>query len=289
MNIDELFWNQIDPLYHLKQANCLRYAQEIKLDGLFAGSSSSEAEFDHDLLGDMQDMRASAIRFIRFHATETLFTVLLGSPPHGPIPRFSKKFFGQPFNAAVASISAEHIPDALRMSSVNEFEGWLSAKFYSPTQDNTALPGEINNFICHQASFFSQKMVYNAFKHGCRVGRSSQSLSVQDETTGEWQSLIDIKDGVGWLDWREDKKTQTATVTLGAMDCDLEDDYGAILVMACLVRALRKIHLSKEAGTVTIQLPTDIKAGMTTPTAITIRRTIATHSAIQNAPHREAM
>lgn len=30
MNIEEAFWSQIDPLYHLKQASCIRYARGIE-------------------------------------------------------------------------------------------------------------------------------------------------------------------------------------------------------------------------------------------------------------------
>ena len=86
MNIEEAFWLQIYPLYHLKQASVIRYTKDVDQHYRLDEQPSKDTGFGAELLDGMDEMKASALMFIRFHAIETLLTVLLGSHPHGPVP-----------------------------------------------------------------------------------------------------------------------------------------------------------------------------------------------------------
>lgn len=271
MNIEEAFWSQIDPLYHLKQASCIRYTRDIDQHYRLAEQPSKDTDFGAELLDGMDEMKASALMFIRFHAIETLFTVLLGSHPHGPVPRFAKKFFGQKFNEAMQSVARKEIPVTLEIRGITDYDKWISTKFWGRLGTESVLDDEVIRFISVQAALFGQKTVYNAFKHGCRIGRSWPKLSVQDEKTGEWLPLLEITSGVGWLNWEEDKKTKTVSVTFGGMACDPTDDHGAVTIMALLVRAMKTIRLAKPEDKINIQLPNAIKAGMHVPANLNVR------------------
>lgn len=271
MNIEETFWLQIDPLYHLKQASCIRYTKDIDKHYRLDELASKDTGFGAELVDGMDEMKASALMFIRFHAIETLLTVLLGSHPHGPVPRFAKKFFGPKFNDAVQSLALKEIPTALGIRGVTDYDEWVAAKFWGRLGTENVLDEEIVKFISVQAGLFGQKTVYNAFKHGCRIGRSSPKLDVQDEKSGEWLPLLEIKNGVGWLHWEEDKKSKSASVTFGAMSCDPTEDHGAVAIMALLVRAMKVIRLAKPEDKINVQLPTTIKAGMNAPASLNFR------------------
>lgn len=271
MNIEDAFWSQIDPLYHLKQASCIRYTRDIDQHYVLDGQPSKDTDFGAELLDGMDEMRASALMFIRFHAIETLLTVLLGGHPHGPVPRFAKKFFGRKFNDAVQSVALKQIPNALRVRDVTDYDRWIAAKFWGRLGGEYVLDDEVIKFISVQAALFGQKTVYNAFKHGCRIGRSWPKLSVQDEKTGEWLPFLEISSGVGWMHWEEDKRSKSASVTFGAMACDPADDHGAVLIMALLVRTMKTIRLAKPGDKVNIQLPNAIKTGMHIPANLNFR------------------
>ncbi|UIY31489.1 hypothetical protein LZK73_30990 (plasmid) [Neorhizobium galegae] len=206
MDIEQAFWSQIDPLYHLKQASCIRYTSDIDQHYRLDEQPSKDTGFGAELLDGMDEMKASALMFIRFHAIETLLTVLLGSHPHGPVPRFAKKFFGPKFNEAVQSVARKEIPSTLGIRGVTDYDKWIATKFWGRLGTESVLDDEVIKFISVQAALFGQKTVYNAFKHGCRIGRSWPKLSVQDEETGKWLPLLEIASGVGWLNWEEDKK-----------------------------------------------------------------------------------
>lgn len=275
MNIEEAFWSQIDPLYHLKQASCIRYAKDIDQHYRLDERPSKDTSFGAELLDGMDEMKASALMFIRFHAIETLLTVLLGGHPHGPVPRFAKKFFGPKFNEVVQSVARREIPAALGIRGVVDYDKWIAAKFWGRLGSENVLEDEVIKFISVQATLFGQKTVYNAFKHGCRIGRSWPKLSVQDEKTGEWLSLMEITSGVGWLHWEENKKPRSASVTFGAMSCDPADDHGAVAIMALLVSALKTIRLAKPGDKINVQLPTAIKAGMHVPTNLNLKMSLS--------------
>lgn len=265
MNIEDAFWSQIDPLYHLKQASCIRYARDIDKHYCLDDEPNEGTDFRAELVDGMEEMKASALRFIRFHAAETLLTVLLGSHPHGPVPRFAKKFFGKHFNESAASVARREIPASLRLRGVSGYDEWVAAKFWGRIGPDKTLSEEIINFICVQSALFTQKTVYNAFKHGCRIGRSWPKMSIKDDDTGEWIPLLEINSGVGWLHWEEDKRGKEASVSFGAMECDPADDHGAIAIMALLVRAMKVIRLAKPGERINIQLPNNIKAGIHVP------------------------
>lgn len=271
MNIDDEFWSQIDPLYHLKQATCLISMNNIGQHYHPPEHLNKDSEFCDELLAGMDEMQASALMFIRFHAIETLFTVLLGSHPHGPIPRFSRKFFGKKFNDALQSLARKEIPAALGIRGVTAYDKWISAKFWCIIRDDYDLDDEIIDFISIQAELFGKKSVYNAFKHGCRIGNSCHKFTIKDDDTGEWLSLLETKSGVGWIDWEEDKKSPSPKVTFGTMSCDPVDDYGAVWIMAALVRAMKIIRLAKPGDKIKVQLPAAIKAGMHVPALLSIR------------------
>ncbi|MBR2690443.1 MAG: hypothetical protein IKE42_21535 [Aquamicrobium sp.] len=265
MNIEEAFWSQIDPLYHLKQASCIRYARGIEQHYRLDEQSGKDTSFGGELIDGMDEMRASALMFIRFHAIETLLTVLLGSHPHGPVPRFAKKYFGTKFNEAVQAVARMEIPTALSIPGIADFDKWLAAKFWGRLAAEDTLDPEVVQFVSVQAELFGQKTVYNAFKHGCRIGRSWPKVSVKDEATGKWIPLLDITSGVGWLHWEEDKKSKSESVTFGAMACDLADEHGAVAIMALLVRGMKTIRLAKPNEKINVQIPNSIKAGMRVP------------------------
>lgn len=271
MNIEEAFWSQIDPLYHLKQASCIRYARDIDQHYRLDEQPSKDTGLGAELLDGMDEMKASALMFIRFHAIETLLTVLLGSHPHGPVPRFAKKFFGPRFNEAVQSVARMEIPATLGIPGATDFDKWITTKFWGRLGTESVLYDEVIKFISVQAALFSQKTVYNAFKHGCRIGRSWPKLSVQDKKTGEWHPLLEINTGVGWLNWEEDKRSKSTSVTFGAMSCDPADDHGAVVIMALLVRAMKTIRLAKPGDEINVQLPNAIRAGMRVPTSLNLR------------------
>lgn len=274
MDIEEVFWSQIDPLYHLKQASCIRYTKDIDKHYLLGEQLSKNTEFGAELIDGMDEMKASALMFIRFHAIETLLTALLGSHPHGPVPRFSKKFIGSKFNEAVQSIARKEIPSTLGIHDITDYNKWIGAKFGGRVGANDVLEDEVVEFISVQAALFGQKTVYNAFKHGCSIGRSWPKLRVQDEKTGEWLPIIDITTGVGWLNWEEGKKSQSASVTFGAMKCDPSDDHGAVVIMALLVRAMKKIRMAKPGEKINVELPSDIKSGMVVPTSLNFKTSL---------------
>ncbi|RYB96019.1 hypothetical protein [Ciceribacter ferrooxidans] len=271
MNLEEAFWSQIDPLYHLKQASCIRYTRDIDQHYRLDEQPSKDTGFGAELLDGMDEMKASALMFIRFHAIETLLTVLLGSHPHGPIPRFAKTFFGSKFNEAVQSVARREIPATLGIRSVTDYDKWIATKFWGRLGTESVLDDEVIKFISVQAALFGQKTVYNAFKHGCRIGRSWPKLSVQDEKTGEWFPLLEINSGVGWLNWEEDKKSKSASVTFGAMACDPDDDHGAVVIMALLVRAMKTIRQATSGDKINVQLPNEIRAGMHVPANLNFR------------------
>lgn len=270
MDIERAFWSQIDPLYHLKQASCIRYAKDIDQHYRLGEQPSKDTDFGAELLDGFDEMKASALMFIRFHAIETLFTVLLGSHPHGPVPRFAKKYFGPKFNEAVQSVARREIPATLGIRGVSGFDEWMAAKFWGRLGAECVLDNEVVSFISAQAELFSHRTVYNAFKHGCRISRSWPQVSVHDETTGEWLPFPEIMSGVGWMHWEEDKKSERASVSFGAMSCDSGEDHGAVSIMALLVRAMKIIRLAKPEDKFTVDLPTGIKSGMRVPTVMTI-------------------
>ncbi|WP_187970468.1 hypothetical protein [Aquibium microcysteis] len=271
MNIDKLFWSQIDPLYHLKQSSCIRYVKDITQHFQLDEMSSKDTSFGAELLDGMDEMKASALMFIRFHAIETLLTVLLGSFPHGPVPRYAKKSFGREFNEAVEAVARREIPSTLEVSGVTDFDKWLAAKFWGRPGTENILDDDVIKFITVQAALFTKKSVYNAFKHGCRVGRSWPKLSVQDEKSGEWIPVLEIGSGVGWLHWDEEKNAKSVSVTFGAMACDPADDHGAVAIMALLVRAMKVIRLAKPEDKINVHLPVAIKAGMHLPANMNVR------------------
>jgi hypothetical protein len=264
MDVEQIFWSQLDPLYHLKQASCVRYARDI--DQHYRTEGDADIDLHAELVDGLEEMRGSALRFIRFHAAETMLTALLGSYPHGPVPRFSKMFFGEPFNKAVTSVARREIPASLPLPGVTDFEAWLATKFWC--RRDRLLSAELVRFIGMQATLLSQKTVYNAFKHGCRIGRSFPEMSFQNKETGEWMPMMKIGTGVGWVHWEERKKEPGATVTFGAMECDPADDHGAIMIMAILVRAMRTLRLRKAGEDGPVPLPSDIKDGMSMPSSM---------------------
>lgn len=271
MDIEELFWLQIDPLYHLKQASCIRYTKNIEQHYLLDGVPCETTNFGAELLDGMDEMRASALMFIRFHAIETLLTVLLGSHPHGPIPRFTKRFFGPQFNAAAQSVARKEIPTSLGIHGVYNYKTWLETKFWGRQGTEFFLNDEVINFISIQAELFGHKAIYNAFKHGCRIGRISSKLSIKTEDTDDWTPLLDIKSGASWLHWEEDKKSKSENVTFGAMTCNPTDDHGAILIMALLVRAVKAIRLAKLNENITVDIPDNITSGTQVPTFLKVK------------------
>lgn len=189
MTIDDIFWSQLDPLYHLKQASCIYYADDIDKHFKFGDVLSNDTEFGAELLDGMKEMKASALRFIRFHAAETLLTVLLGSYPHGPVPRFAKLYFGPRLNAAVEAVARMKIPAELPINGAENFEQWLSRKFWGRGGGSEPLSDDVVKFIRVQSTLLSNKTVYNAFKHGCRIGKSWPTVSVKNDDTGEWEPL----------------------------------------------------------------------------------------------------
>ena len=148
-------------------------------------------------------------------------------------------------------------------------------QFLGPSGNRKCPDDEVIRFISVQAGLFGQKTVYNAFKHGRRIGRSWPKLSVQDQKTGEWLPLLEITSGVGWLHWEENKKSKSASVTFGAMSCDPADDHGAVAIMALLVRAMKTIRLAKPEDKITVQLPNAIKAGMHVPANLNLKMSLS--------------
>ncbi|WP_275783440.1 hypothetical protein [Pararhizobium gei] len=157
---------------------------------------------------------------------------------------------------------------------ITDFERWIAAKFWGRIGNEYVLDNEVIKFISVQAALFGQKTVYNAFKHGCRIGRSWPTIKVRDEKADEWHPLLEISSGVGWLHWEEDKKSKSASVTFGAMACDPADDHGAVLIMALLVRAMRTIRQAKPGDKINVQLPNAIKVGMRLPANMNFRMSL---------------
>lgn len=273
MNIDDIFWSQLDPLYHLKQASCICYANELDQHFKVGELPSKETDFGEDFLDGMEEMKASALRFIRFHAAETLLTALLGSYPHGPVPRFAKVFFGPRFNNAVESVARQEIPVELPLKGVTDFGEWLSRKFWVDQSALEPLTDDVVKFIRVQSALLTNKTVYNAFKHGCRIGKSWPTMSMKDEKTGDWVPILEIQSGVGWLHWDE-KRGKKTSISFGAMECNVADDHGAITVMALLVRAMKKLRLAKKGENVTVNLPTSIPAGLHVPASMNVNMTL---------------
>lgn len=274
MNIDDIFWAQLDPLYHLKQASCICYANNLDQHFKVGGLPSKDTDFGEDFLEGMEEMKASALRFIRFHAAETLLTALLGSYPHGPVPRFAKIYFGQRFNSAAESVARQEIPAELPLKGVTDFGEWLSRKFWVHGSAFEPLSEDVVKFIRVQSSLLTNKTVYNAFKHGCRIGSSWPTMSMKNDETDEWVPFLDIKSGVGWLHWDE-KRGKKTNVSFGAMECNPADDHGAIAVMALLVRAMKKLRLAKQGESVTVNLPNNIQAGLHVPASMNFNMTLS--------------
>ncbi|OBZ95977.1 hypothetical protein ADU59_06185 [Pararhizobium polonicum] len=274
MNIDDIFWSQLDPLYHLKQASCIYYADNLDQHFKVGGLASKDTDFGEDFLEGMKEMKASALRFIRFHAAETLLTALLGSYPHGPVPRFARIYFGPRFNGAVESVARQEIPAELPLKGVTDFGEWLSQKFWVYGSASEPLSEDVVKFVRVQSSLLANKTVYNAFKHGCRIGSSWPTMSMKDEKTGEWLPFLDIKSGVGWLHWDE-KRGRKTSISFGAMECNPADDHGAIAIMALLVRAMKKLRLAKKGESVTVNLPNNIQAGLHVPANMNVNMTLS--------------
>ncbi|SON57814.1 hypothetical protein HDIA_4273 [Hartmannibacter diazotrophicus] len=131
MNIEEVFWSQIDLFYHLKQESCIRYTKDIDQHYGLDEQPSEDTGFSAELLDGMDEMKSSALMFIRFHAVEMLLTVLLGGHPHGPVPRFARKFFGSKFDVAVQSVACKEIPATLGIRGITNYDKWITAKFWA--------------------------------------------------------------------------------------------------------------------------------------------------------------
>ncbi len=263
LDIERIFWSQLDPFYHLKQANCIRYTKNVGDHYLLDGEPLINHEIGRDMVEGFESMQRSALRFIRFHAIETFLTALCGSPPHGPVPRFCAVYKFDEFNRIISKLAKKSIPDELGIGEVSDFSEWVSAKFTSRkiTGQTETLPTDVIDFISLQARILSEKSVYNAFKHGCRVGHGIPDLQIQDKETGEWESLVPIKDGVAWLEWKENRRTGKFSIEFGAMECDIEDDHSAIFIMSILVRTMKTIRLAQKGEKIDVQMLTKIKKG----------------------------
>lgn len=262
MDVERVFWIQLDPLYHLKQATCIRYCKDVT-----EHFRTEVPGLTEELTEGFSGMKDSAMRFIRFHAVETLFTVLLGSGIHGPVPRFAAKFRNDDFNQCVAAVAEGQIPPKLEIAGIGRFDEWLTRKFKARwTSDK--LSEEVIDFLRFQAAFFNLKSAYNAFKHGCRVGQDSPDFRIKSKD-GEWRSVLEMTSPVGWMEWRE--KGSEATVSYGAVDCDAEDDHSAIVIMAMLVRAMKAHRLTTREKPLQAQMPSDLTYNRKLPSTMTLK------------------
>ncbi len=273
-DFERSFFEQLDPWYHFLQANCIKNANANELDLSVNDGPISDHEIGQEFFSSFEAMQRSSMRFIRYHAIETFFTILCGSKPHGPVMRFSHIVRNSEFNKIIKEIGGQRIPELQSLSSVLEYKAWLACKFFGALSEEHAkniLSQELVDFISLQARLYVDKSAYNAFKHGCQIGEESPEIKVTKADGDDPPIYMKLGPSIKWYRWEESKKKPCPTIVQGYTECDIEDDHSAIFIIATLVRAMRKARLAKKGEHIEIMLPEEIATKRDKPKQIVLR------------------
>ena len=275
MDFNRMYWVQMDPLYYL------RHAMIIKAESIsFADDAGSFSGFEEtgllaELDGDRENARVATIRLLRFQATDTFITALLGSEPHGPMARFLEVTRNDELNKLVDYVAKQTVHETLQISGVTSFSEWLSFKVFrqKAKSSNDILPDEIVKFVSFQAEFARQKNLYNAFKHGFRIGYGTIPEFELKDTQGSdpFISTRRFKNPVAWVKWNEKRNQRAPRVEIGVTECDPIDDMAAIYAMAMLLRAMRRVRIEPKGTTISLQLPSNIATKLVMPQNLTFQ------------------
>lgn len=275
MDFNRMYWLQMDPLYYLRHAMIIQAESVSFADNAGCFSGFGETGLLAELDEGREDAKIATIRLLRFQATETFIAALLGSEPHGPMARFLEVTRNDKLNRLIGQVAEQTVHETLQIPGVTSFPEWLSFKIFrqrAKTSDDI-LPDEIVRFVSFQAGFACQKNLYNAFKHGFRIGYSSiPDFELKDAHEGSpFFSTRNLSNPVTWVKWTEKRTRRDPEVEIGVTECNPIDDMAAIYAMAMLLKAMRRVRIKPKGTTISLELPSNIATRLAMPQTFIVR------------------
>jgi hypothetical protein len=259
---DELFFRQLDPFYHFKHASLTFYCEQANHLRV-TDQNGEQLPFPENLFDNVPSVKASSIRFTRYHQAETLLTVILGSFPHGPVVLVSKNPKLRIRDVAT-EIAARKIPANFSVTKNGgqpvTFEEWLTYKItgqLSAPDDNAAIK-EVIDFVVLEASFFSKSDSFVAYKHGCLISEKHPKFTVE-MNPGNWVDVLNLRSSIGWVNC-EVKAGKISAISFGAEELDPQNDIAITLLSGMIVETVKNRMTAKLDGKETwdITLPNNL-------------------------------
>lgn len=258
---DELFFRQLDPFYHFRHASLIFYSN--KPNHLRMKATDGEIlPVPTGLFENIENVKASSIRFTRYHQAETLLTLILGSFPHGPIVYVSRNPKVRIRDVSV-DIASRRIPENFEITKNGgqalTFDEWVAYKVTGQlsTPDPETMK-EVTDFIVLEARFFSKNDAFVAYKHGCLVSEKHPKFTVEI-TPGNWVDMLNLKNSVGWVNC-EVKAGNVTAVSFGAEELDPGNDLAITFLSGMIAEAIRNRMIARLNGDETwdISLPNNL-------------------------------
>ena len=246
---DGLFFRQLDPFYHFKHASLIFYCEQANHLRV-TDQNGDQSLFSESLFDNVPSVKASSIRFTRYHQAETLLTAILGSFPHGPVVLVSKNPKVRIRDLA-AEIAARKIPANFSITKNSgqpvTFEEWLTYKLTGHiSATNDAAIKEVIDFVVLEASFFSKNDAFVAYKHGCLISEKHPKFTVE-MTPGNWVDVLNLGSSVGWVNC-EVKAGKISAISFGAEELDPQNDIAIMLLSGMIVQTVKNRMTAKLDG-----------------------------------------
>lgn len=257
---DKLFFGQLDPFYHFKTASLAYYCEQPN-HLLLTTQDGNSSPTPHGFLDNIESVKASAVRFARYHQAETLLTLLLGSFPHGPIISISKNPKIK-LREIAAEIASRRVPRdfVIKKDGVPvEFQKWVTYKITGHLDiSDVDTINEIISFVVLESDLFSQNDSFVAYKHGCLISDRSPNITFE-ASPGKWVDVLKLEKAVSWINC-EMKSGKIIALTTGAEELNPVNDLSIIFISAMIVQAICARMLAKlnKSETYDLSLPENI-------------------------------
>lgn len=246
MNPDLFFFRQLDAYYHYKQACLIKYCQEPNHLRTVQDNCEEKTEPALWPFENIEKVRASSIRFIRYHQTETFLTALLGTYPHGPVVAISRNPKLRLKDIAI-SIAKSEIPNGFNFSIKGKelnFKDWLSYKLLGNYRSDVEIfSEELIDFIRAECHVFSDNSSFVAYKHGCMLSNDAPKFQMQKDD-GTWIDLTDLNNPISWVNC-DIKSNKISAIHFGAEELDQDNDLAIIFVSSMLLDTLKNCALKR--------------------------------------------
>lgn len=246
---DELFFRQLDPFYHFKHASLTFYCKQANHLRV-TGETGIEPPLLPNLFENVENVKASSIRFTRYHQAETLLTVILGSFPHGPVVLVSKNPKVR-MREVANDIASRRVPSNFDITKNSgqpaTFDEWLTykitGKLSSPDESTMK---EVIDFVVLEAKFFSKSDAFVAYKHGCLISEKHPKFTIE-MTPGNWVDILNLRSSIGWVNC-EVKAGKIIAFSFGAEELDPENDITIIFLSGMIVEAIKNRMMARIDG-----------------------------------------